>query len=137
MKTICLVMTIVVSVFFAGVEPGLGETEWQVERTYPLAETPADAALSTGGRWVYVLTEGGKLTIFGWDGTFKDVIDVGAGVNAIKPGRTEEELFLINDSQKTVQLISLSFFHEINISGSPHKGAADAAVVIVVFDDFQ
>lgn len=37
----------------------------------------------------------------------------------------------------TVQLITLDFIQNINVTGSPFKGPADAPIAIAVFSDFQ
>jgi hypothetical protein len=38
---------------------------------------------------------------------------------------------------KTVEIVTIDFIQNINVSGSPFKGPEDAAVVIAVFDDFE
>jgi protein-disulfide isomerase len=53
------------------------------------------------------------------------------------PGAREEILFLVSSKKKTVQLAVLDFVKDINVAGSPFKGAADAPVTIVLFTDFQ
>ena len=58
-------------------------------------------------------------------------------MDAIKPGPREDILFLSSRKDMTVKLITLDFIRNIDVSGAPFKGAADAPVVIAVFDDFE
>ncbi|MBW2480543.1 MAG: DsbA family protein, partial [Deltaproteobacteria bacterium] len=45
--------------------------------------------------------------------------------------------FATSRQKKTVDVIALNFIRKINVSGSPFKGRADAAVTFTVFSDFQ
>lgn len=113
------------------------KTEWDAGRTFQLEAVPLDVAASPKGSWVFVLMDGGVVKIFAADGTLKDTIEIGKHVDGIRAGSREDELLLISKKQRTVQRIALRFQYDIDISGSPFKGAADAPVVIAVFDDFQ
>jgi hypothetical protein len=62
---------------------------------------------------------------------------VGKSVEGIKVGPREDVLLLTSGKDKTVQLITLDFIQEINVSGSPFKGNADAPVAVTTFDDFE
>jgi protein-disulfide isomerase len=46
-------------------------------------------------------------------------------------------LFLTDSKQDTVQIAFFDFVRDINTTGSPFKGAADAPVVIAEFSDFE
>ncbi len=111
--------------------------EWEVWRTLKLNQEPLDVAVSINGRWTFILTENGELIIYSHNGVLKGKISVGNSVDAIKSGPKENILFLSSRRDQTVQIIKLDFIQDINVSGSPFKGPADAPVVIVVFDDFQ
>jgi hypothetical protein len=52
-------------------------------------------------------------------------------------GPREDVLLLTSGNAKTVQIITLDFIQEINISESPFKGNADAPVAVTTFTDFQ
>jgi hypothetical protein len=58
-------------------------------------------------------------------------------VDQVKVGPKGTSLVLSSSKNKTVQIVTLDFIQEINVSGAPFKGAEDAAVVIAVFDDFE
>jgi protein-disulfide isomerase len=116
------------------------EVEMTVARTLTLEETPIDTALSASGKYIFVLTDNGKVLVYTPDGKLSDTIPVDKSIDSIRPappGAREEILFLVSSKKKTVQVAVLEFVQEINTSGSPSKGAADAPVTIVLFTDFQ
>ena len=113
------------------------EVEMTVARTLNLAEAPVDTAMSAGGKYIFVLTDKGKVLVYNPDGKLNDTITVDKSVDSIKAGPREEILLLVSSKNKTVQVAVLEFVQEINIAGSPFKGAADAPVTIAIFTDFQ
>jgi protein-disulfide isomerase len=116
------------------------EVEMTIARTLTLEETPLDTALSASGKYIFVLTDKGKLLVYTPDGKLSEMIPVDKSIDSIRPappGAREEILFLVSSKKKTVQLAVLDFVKDINVAGSPFKGAADAPVTIVVFTDFQ
>jgi protein-disulfide isomerase len=103
----------------------------------PLVDTPLDVAFSSSGKWIYVLTDKGAVQIYDMNGKLHDTLSVGTDVNRIEAGPREEILILLSTGKKTVQQIMLDFIQEIDITGSPFKGRADAPVAVVLFTDFQ
>jgi protein-disulfide isomerase len=118
--------------------PSHAEVEMTIARTLTLEETPLDTALSASGRYIFVLTDKGKLLVYTPDGKLSDTIPIDKSIDSIRPappGAREEILFLVSSKKKTVQIAVLRF--EIDTTGAPFKGAADAPVAIVIFTDFQ
>jgi hypothetical protein len=111
--------------------------EWDVSKTLKTEQKPLDAAISANARWIFVLTEGGEVLIYSSDGTLKEKISVGESIDGIKAGPREDILLLTSRKDSTVQFITLDFVQDINVSGSPFKGQADAPVVISTYTDFQ
>lgn len=111
--------------------------EWNIQKTLKLEKTPIDVAVSRNGRWIYVLTDQRDILIYSGDGKLNDNIPVDKSVDGIKAGPRENVLLLTSKKDKTVQVLVLEFIQNIDISGSPFKGPADAPVVIAVFSDFQ
>ena len=111
--------------------------EWDVAGTLNLKEKPRDAAMALNGKWIFVLTDKGEILIYSSDGNLEGTISVGEGVEGIKVGPREDILLLTSGKDKTVQIITLDFIQEINLSGSPFKGKVDAPVAIVTFNDFE
>jgi hypothetical protein len=111
--------------------------EWDVAGTINLKDKPRDAAIALNGRWIYVLTYEGEILIYSSNGKLEDTISVGKSVEGIKVGPREDVLLLTSGKDKTVQLIALDFIQEVNVSGSPFKGNADAPVAVATFSDFE
>jgi hypothetical protein len=111
--------------------------EWDVAGTLNLKEKARDAAISLNGRWIFVLTYEGEILIYSPNGKLEGTITVGKSVEGIKVGQREDVLLLTSGNAKTVQIITLDFMQEINISGSPFKGNADAPVAVATFNDYQ
>jgi protein-disulfide isomerase len=117
--------------------PSHGAVEVTIHSTLNLEERPLDTVISTHGKYIFVLTDKGNVLVYGPDGKLSDVIPVDKSVDAIKAGPREEILVLVNSKEKTVQVVILDFVQEIDVTGSPFKGAADAPVTIALFTDFQ
>ncbi|MGD9307331.1 MAG: hypothetical protein PVF79_23930, partial [Desulfobacterales bacterium] len=67
----------------------------------------------------------------------KEKIQVGDQIDQINLGPKGEYLFVSSRQNKTLEILALNFIYDLNVSGSPFKGAKDAPVVITVFSDFQ
>jgi hypothetical protein len=113
------------------------EVEWTLHKTFKTQHPPRDVETSVNGKWVFILTEQGEILIYASNGVLRDTIDVGDSIDSIKAGPRGDILFLSSRTDSTVQLITLDFIQNINVSGSPFKGLADAPVAIAVFSDFQ
>jgi protein-disulfide isomerase len=113
------------------------EVKVNVYRTLNLQESPVDTAISVGGKYIFVLTDKGTVLVYTPDGRLDDTIPVDKSVDSIKAGPGENILFLVSSKKKTVQIVILEFVQNIDISGAPFKGPADAPVTIVEFTDFQ
>ena len=137
MKSRFAIFLMTLFLLFVCFDQSSADVEWEVWRTFKLTEKPLDVAVSVNGRSIFILTENGEVLIYMHNGMLEGKIAVGKSVDAIKSGPKEDILFLLNRKDQTVQVINLDFIQDINISGSPFKGPADAPVVIVVFDDFQ
>ena len=122
---------------FIWLVPSFATVELNVANTLNLKEAPRDTAMSLNGKWIYILTEKGQILIYTSNGKLKEAVSVGEHVESIKVGPREDILLLTSGKEKTVQIITLDFIQEINITGSPFKGRVDAPVVIATFNDFQ
>jgi protein-disulfide isomerase len=111
--------------------------EVTIHRTLTLEETPVDTAMSAGAKYIFVLTDKGKLLVYTPDGKLSDTLSVDKSIDSIKAGPREEILLLVSSKKKTVQVAVLEFVQEINVTGSPFRGTADAPVTIALFTDFQ
>ena len=113
------------------------EVQWEVANTLKIDGKPIDLVVSPDARYIYVLTEDGKIHIYSPGGKQVDTIQVEKNLNRINLGPKGEYLFVSSAKNKTLKIIKLTFIHDIPASGSPMKGNKDAPVVISVFSDFQ
>jgi hypothetical protein len=137
MKSRTAIFLVTLFLLFTWLASSPATVEWDVAGTLNLKEKARDAAISLNGKWIFVLTEKGEILIYSLDGKLKDTISVGKSVEGIKVGPREDLLLLTSGTAKTVQIITLDFIQEINVSGSPFKGNADAPVAVATFNDFQ
>ena len=118
-------------------EIALGAVEWEMSYPINIEVSPKDAAVSTDGNWIYILTKDGNILIYSSDGQFEDTIHVGSHISFVKAGPSENQLIVGSNKNKTVQILSFEFIQKIDISGASVLGSAEAPVVIVVFMDYQ
>ena len=137
MKIMRIICAIVSGWCVLGISAAFAEVELRTFKQYQLSESPLDIAVSKAGKWVYVLTDKGTIRVFTLEGDLKDEVQVGRNVNRIEPGPQDHILFLSNTKDGTVQMVLFDFIHDIDITGSPFKGPADAPVTVAVFSDFE
>lgn len=111
--------------------------DWNVIKTLAIKDEPIDLAFSTSRNQIYVLTSAGELLIYGTDGSLMETITIGSGFDQLRHIQGSDILFLSSRRDKSVQIIELEYVQNIDLSGSPTKGPADAPVGIAVFTDFQ
>ena len=126
-----------VSFLFSTGQSCFAEVEWKIVRTLKLEALPLDTAVSIDGRTIYVLADDGDVYIYLADGTLKDKIQVGRNIDQIKIGPRGNYLFASSRRDKSVQIISLEFIYDVDITGSPYNGPDNSPVTIAVFSDFQ
>ena len=96
-----------------------------------------DLAVSTDGRWTYVLTKAGEVAIYGISGDLIQTLKVGKGFDAIEYSPAGNRLLLSGSGKQELKILTLSMLYELDYRGSPFKGPANAPVTIAVFNDFQ
>ena len=111
--------------------------EWSIQSTLKTIAQPIDVAVFPDGRSILVLTDDGIVRIYDEHGKLTDTIPVGTHVDQIKIDPLGERLFATSRQKKTVEVITLDFIRDINLTGAPFKGPQDAPVIITVFSDFQ
>ncbi len=111
----------------------------EVEKLQRLSGKAAvtDTAVSADGRHFYLLDASGTLSIYDRRGRLQDTVAVGAGYGAMDVAPDGSKLYLITKDRKAVDVLALDYTAQVNLSGSPFKGAVDAPVVIVEYSDFQ
>ena len=140
-KTRCLavsVITLITAALFLAPAASAAGLDWKVVRTLDLEKAPLDAALSPDGRTLFVLTDEGEVLVYSSSSRTPSYrIPVGADADQIKVAQGGHMLVVGSRRDKKVRFISLTYIQDINLSGSPFKGAGDAPVAVAVFSDFQ
>lgn len=113
------------------------QVEWRVLKTLALSGEPIDIKVSANGQWIYVLTKNRDLLVYSAKGELKDTIKAGSQIDKIEVGPSENTLYLMNNRQKQIKIIDVTYVRDIHIAHSPFKGKADAPVVVVDYTDFQ
>jgi len=107
------------------------------QKTLKTDGIPVDVAVTQDGNLTFVLTDSGSVLIYDQTGNLTDTVEIGPHIDQIEIGPRGERLFVASRKNKTVEIITLDFIHEINTLGSPTKGPPEALIVIVAFSDFQ
>jgi len=115
----------------------LAAVEITPQKTLKTDGVPVDIAVSQDGNLTFVLTDSGSVLIYDQTGNLSDTVEIGPHIDQIEIGPRGERLFVASRKNKTVEIITLDFIHEINTLGSPTKGPPEASIVIVAFSDFQ
>lgn len=121
----------------AMVKDGRAEMEWEVKDTLKVNKNIVDLAVSSNGKYFYVLTDDGKVTVYNGIGQKQDSLDVGKSVKQIGVSPDGSLLYLGEGAAKTVRIAEVSYMAKIDVTGDPFKGPANAPVTIVLYSDFQ
>ena len=115
----------------------LAAVEITPQKTLKTDGVPVDVAVTQDGNLTFILTDSGSVLIYDQAGNLTDTIEIGPHIDQIEIGPRGERLVVTSRKNKTVEIITLDFIHEINTLGSPTKGPPEAPMVIVAFSDFQ
>jgi DNA-binding beta-propeller fold protein YncE len=111
--------------------------EWTVQQNWPTAGQTLDMVHSMDGKFVYILNNKQQVQVFSNQGKLQGSIPVEEGVSAIDIAPQGEKLYLINNKTQTFSSVGVSYVIDIDVTGSPIEGLADAPVTIAVFTDFE
>jgi hypothetical protein len=113
------------------------EVEWTITKQIKLDTPPLDAATSSDGKLIFVLVPGEILVYSISKDKVTDRIPVDKVFDRITRFEKNHVLVLTSSSAKTLKIVQLDLIHEIDLSGLPFRGPADAPVTIAVFSDYQ
>lgn len=105
-------------------------------KTLPLSAAALDVAATVDGKRIYVLDNAGGVQVFSAAGELLGKANVGTDVTGITP-QGAENLILEKKGRQELTFIALGISEKIDVKKSPFLGPANAAVSIVVFDDFE
>jgi protein-disulfide isomerase len=137
MRTIRNICILLAALLFTFSSLARAEVEQEALKTLKLEAKPIDVTVSADGNYTFILVEGGKVLIYDTAGKLQDTIKVSDSVVSISSLPGGNYLLLADNKADTLELLRISFVVDIDISGLPFKGPADAPVVIVVFSDYQ
>jgi len=133
-RGICIIILVLLFSFSAVT---LAEVETGASKTFKLEAKPVDMTVSADGKYTFILAEGGKILIYDSAGALKDTLKVSDSVVSIGTSPKGDYLLLADSKANTLEVLTISFVVDIDISGLPFKGPADAQVVVAVFSDYQ
>ncbi len=109
---------------------------WTETQTWKLDTKPVDFVQALDGRLVFVLGEDSKVHLYSAEGQKLGEIPVDQSTVAIDIAPRGEMLYLV-DKNNTYKALDISFAKDIDLTGSPVRGKADAPIALVIFSDFQ
>ncbi|MGD9365588.1 MAG: thioredoxin domain-containing protein [Desulfobacteraceae bacterium] len=115
----------------------IADVDWSFKTELNFKNPPVDMAVSRDAQWLYVLTEDGHLLVYTFDHQLKGKIPVGIEFEKIISGPSRDIIYLLSRKGNKIRILEANPSQQIDISGSPYKGAIDAPVVITEFTDFQ
>ena len=137
MKGVLPVLCLLVLGILGASDRSLAEVEWEVTKTFSLESEPLDITTSADGSATFVLLEGGEVLIYAANGKIEGRLRVGDHATRIASSPKGDQLFVTSRANKSIEVVSIAFVHQIDVAGSPFKGPSGAPVTIAIFDDFQ
>ena len=123
--------------FFATATTPFAGVNIDLQHKLTMDNPPLDVVATPDGKYIFVLTDKGNISAFNQDGVLQNKVHVGDQVDQIKMDPQGLRLFITSRTEKTIRVLTLDFFVEINTAGAPFKGPRNAPVVLAVFSDFQ
>ena len=113
------------------------DLEWKVIKDLDLKATPLDVTPSADGKWLFILTPGEIFVYSFLEGKITDRIPVDKDFDRIASLPRANMVTISSSAKKALQIILLEAVYKIDVTGLPFKGPSDAAVTVIVFDDYQ
>ena len=107
------------------------------ERETPLSGSALDIAVSSDGQYTFVLTSAGEVAVYRGTGDLVQTLKVGEGFDSVQYSPAGNRLILGGSGKQQLKILSLALIYDLDYTGSPFKGSANAPVTIAVFNDFQ
>ena len=130
-----LLVFFVVSAGF--VSTASAELEWTFRKQVPLTTAPLDNAVSADGQLFFMLSAGEIAVYSLTQNKTINTIPIDPDYDRISVSPKGNSLIVTSSAGKSMKIIDLEFVYQIDKSGLPLKGPADAPVTIAVFSDYQ
>ncbi len=108
-----------------------------IQSSWTLPVRPVALAQSLDGKKAFILGEDAKVHVYAPAGEKLGEIPVDPGTSGLAIAPRGEALYLINGQTKSYTALDLNYKTQIDISGAPVRGKADAPVTLVLFSDFE
>lgn len=122
---------------FLGAGEAAAKLDWTELRRVDLPGEPLDTAASRDGKTLFVLVPGEILVYALQENQVEGRIPVDPGFDRLSYSAARDSLILSSRTGRKVIFMRVEQIQEIDVSGLPHTGPADAPVTIAVFDDYQ
>lgn len=129
--------SLVILAVFSIVPAGNAALDWDKGPEIKTNTSPIDVAVSADGKWTFVLTEGGTVSIYDASGALNGTVPVDKSTTKIDASPQGDKIYAVSAKNKKVEQINVAFVEKIDIAGSPIMGKANAQVALVVFSDFE
>ncbi len=136
-STAAISVFITLAVFLCWTCNAFAGIEIEVTNKLSFENSVIDTAMSANGRRFFVLSKGGKLSVYNGAGRIEDTVALGKEYSSLEVSPNGNILYLTRKDNASVEIIKLTYIVHLDISGSPFMGPADAPVVITEFSDFQ
>ena len=111
--------------------------EWRLVDQMDLEIQPKDIAVSEDGKLIFIVSSGEILVYSPANRRIENRIPIGEDFDRVTYSGKTNSLIVTGTRTKKLSVIQLEEVHNVDISGLPVKGPADAPVIIAVFDDYQ
>ncbi len=132
-----IILTFLASILFVPQHAVAQEMEWTIKTERNLEATPLDTAVSADGRLIFILSPGEILVYSVLQQKVINRIPVDKRFDRVTFSRADNTLIVTSSSEKVLKTIQLEFIQNIDITGLPFKGPANAPVTVAVFNDYQ
>jgi hypothetical protein len=122
---------------FFGCFTAYGGMKAEGKKQFNLDVKPLDIVSSLDGTKIFILVQGRVLVYTVAEDRITDSLPVDSDLDKVALTGRGNTLILSSSSGRRVEIISFHFIQNIDVSGLPFKGPADAPVTIAVFSDYQ
>ncbi len=137
MKHIAGGILLLILVLFLAPRDAAADLEWTQKKQMRLDESPMDVAVSTDGKWIFVLSPGEILVYSEQNEKLVKRIPVDKNFDRLAYSAPDNSLIVTSSAEKNMKIIKLDVIHAFSVEGLPFKGPANAPVTLVVFSDYQ
>ena len=113
------------------------DMDWTIVKQIDLEAPPVDVAISEDGELIFMLTVNEIVVYSSSKNMIEKRIPLDKEFDRINYSGKNNTVVLTGSDSKTLRLIRLDQIYDIDISGLPLNGPANAPVTIAVFYDYQ